>query len=331
MERIRFGALGAARIAPAALIQPARNVDRCEVVAVAARDPARAARFARQHGIPNAVGYAELVAHPDVDAVYVGLPASHHHHWSLEALRAGKHVLCEKPFTCGVGQAEELVAVAAHEGLVCCEAFHYRYHPLMARVLEICRSGALGRIERLEGTFFAPIGDLSDIRYVLALGGGAVMDLGCYPIHWMRTILGEEPDVVAATAKERPAGVDEAMVAELRFPGGAVGTVACDMAKEGGFELLLRVFGTDGELSIDNLLAPGFGHTLRRRGARGNHDESVDGATTYDCQLRAFTAAVLDGAALATGGDDAIANMRVIEAIYASAGLPARAESARLA
>jgi predicted dehydrogenase len=295
------------------------------VVAVAARDPERAAAFAQRHGIGRVeASYADLVWAPDVDAVYIGLPVSHHAHWTLEALRAGKHVLCEKPFATSAGEASKMVDLAAQRGLVCCEAIHYYFHPLAARLRALCQA-ELGPLERLEGRFDAPIGDLDDIRYQLALGGGATMDLGCYVIHWMRTIVGEEPSVTRATAIERPAGVDEAMTAELRFSCGATARVDCDMSKGGGYRAELRVRGRDGELEVRNLLAPHFGHSLRWQTGAGEVRETVDGeGTTFDYQLEAFVAAVRGERPLATGGEDAIANARVLDAIYAAAGLAPR-------
>jgi len=326
VNAVRFGVLGAARIAPAALVGPAKKTERSGVIAVAARDPARAQRFAAKHAIRDAVDdYAQLVAHPEVDAVYIGLPASLHAHWTLEALRAGKHVLCEKPLAANAAQAEQMVSLAAQRGLVLGEAFHYYYHPLARRVRELCGSGAIGSIEHLAGRFNAPIGDLDDIRYAFELGGGATMDLGCYPLHWMRTLIGEEPEVTSAAASERPGGVDEIMTARLRFPGGATGQLDCSLHEEGGFAVSLDVRGSSGELHATNLIAPGLGYELKWRDAAAAFDETVaaDGST-FDYQMAAFVAAVLDGTPFPTSGPDAIANMRLIDAVYRAAGLPVR-------
>ncbi len=323
---IRFGLLGAARIAPAALVGPASKTNRCGVIAIAARDAQRAARFANKHAIAHSTdSYDELVRLEGINAVYIGLPASLHAHWTLEALRAGKHVLCEKPFTTSAEEAEEMVALATERGLVLCEAFHYAYHPLSLRVREICASGAIGKLENLEGRFYAPIGDTEDIRYNLALGGGATMDLGCYPIHWMRTLTGMEPEVVSARASERPAGVDEIMSAQLRFPAGISARMDCSMTKEAGFAVYLDIRGSQGALHVTNLIAPGLGYELKWHNADGEFDEKVDAeGSTFDYQMVAFAAAVLDGKPLPTGGQDAIDNMRTIDAVYRAAGLPSR-------
>jgi predicted dehydrogenase len=327
MEKsVRFGVLGAARIAPAAVVGPASKLDRCSVVAVAARDAQRAARFASKHAIARSTAsYDELVGLEDINAVYIGLPASLHAQWSMAALRAGKHVLCEKPFTTSAEEAEQIVTLASERGLVLCEAFHYAYHPLAKRMREICTSGAIGELQALEGRFYAPIGDTQDIRYDLALGGGATMDLGCYPIHWMRSVTGMEPDVISAKATERPPGVDEVMTAELRFPGGIHAQIDCSMTKEGGFSVYLDIRGSEGALHVTNLIAPGLGYELKWHNAAGEFDETVEAdGSTFDYQMREFVAAVLDEKPMPTGGQDAIENMRVIDAVYRAAGLPPR-------
>src|SRR5688500_19017014 len=151
---LRFGILGAAKIAPRALIEPARLGLEAEVVAIAARDEQRARAFAEQHSIARVLqDYAALVMEANVDVVYNPLPMNLHAHWSIRALRAGKHVLCEKPFAANASEAEQMVAAAEAGGLVLAEAFHYRYHPLFERVLSIVESGILGSLRRLEGIF----------------------------------------------------------------------------------------------------------------------------------------------------------------------------------
>src|SRR5215212_2503761 len=149
MSSVRLGVLGAARIAPAAVVKPARNSAEAEVVGIAARDRARADAFATKHGIPRVFDtYADLLADPDIDAIYNPLPNGLHAQWTIAALEAGKHVLCEKPFTANAKEAEDVAAVATRTGLVVMEAFHYRYHPLAARMLEIVESGELGTVRR---------------------------------------------------------------------------------------------------------------------------------------------------------------------------------------
>src|SRR5215467_4914081 len=180
MAPVRIGILGAARIAPAAVIKPAQTVGDAMIGAVAARDRTRADAFASKHGIPRVhASYADLVADPDLDAIYNPLPNGLHAEWTIAALEAGKHVLCEKPFTANAKEAEDVAAVAARTGLVVMEAFHWRYHPLAKRVREIIDSGELGTISRVETALCFPMPLFNDIRYQYDLAGGALMDVGC--------------------------------------------------------------------------------------------------------------------------------------------------------
>jgi predicted dehydrogenase len=322
---LRLGILGAAKIAPKALIEPASHSQRAEVVAIAARDPERARRFADEHGIEQVdTSYEALIRNPSVDAVYVALPTGLHAEWTLEALERDKHVLCEKPIASNAFEAERMVAAARQRGLVLLEAFHYRYHPLVHRVLEIVSGGRLGDVHRVEAVFCVPIRDPEDIRYDLSLGGGASMDLGCYPIHWSRVVTGTEPSVLRAEAREEPPGIDVTMAAELLFPGDVHCEVRCAMAADAALQASLRVTGSNGELTADNPIAPHIGHRLRVRTGDQEESEQVEGRTTYDHQLDAFVAAVVDGQEQPTGGEDAIANMRVIDAIYRAAGMQPR-------
>jgi predicted dehydrogenase len=324
-DRLRFGCLGAAKIAPDALIKPAAGSERAEVVAIAARDPERARTFADEHGIGHVdASYEALIRNPDVDAVYNPLPASLHAEWTLKALEQGKHVLCEKPFASNAAEAEQMVAAARETGLVLLEAFHYRYHPLANRILKALASGVIGDLSQIEGTFCVAISDPEDIRYDLSLGGGATMDLGCYPIHWCRTAAGTEPTVLRAEARESPPGVDVTMTAELRFPENIPCKIHCSMAADTGFQAFLQVTGTKGKLRADNPIVPHFGHQLRLTIDGTEKSEQIEGRTTYDHQLEAFVAAVLDGEPQPTGGPDAIANMRVIDAVYRAAGMEVR-------
>src|SRR5687768_16749663 len=173
MAALRIGILGAARIAPTALIKPARAVDEVEVTAVAARDRAKAERFARKHRVPRVHdSYEALLADPDIDAVYNPLPNGLHGKWTMAALEAGKHVLCEKPFTANADEAVDVAKVEARTGLLVMEAFHYRYHPLADRVVELANDGTLGKIEHIHTWMIIPFIRSDDIRWKLGLAGG---------------------------------------------------------------------------------------------------------------------------------------------------------------
>ena len=218
---LRIGVLGAARIAPSALIKPAKDNTDVVVAAVAARDSSRARAFAAKHDIARVhESYEALIADPDLDAIYNPLPNGLHGKWTRAAIAAGKHVLCEKPFTANAAEAREIADLAARSDRVVMEAFHYRYHPLALRTEQIIASGELGTLERVEAALCFPLPKFSDIRYNYSLAGGALMDAGCYAVHMARTFGGSTPEVVAAQAKLRDPQVDRAMTAELRFPEG---------------------------------------------------------------------------------------------------------------
>src|SRR6266508_746634 len=179
---IRIGILGAAAIVPTALTNPARRVHDAQILAIAARDPKRAYVLAKKHGIPRVhQTYAALLADQDIDAIYNPLPNSLHAEWTIRALKAGKHVLCEKPFASNAQEAEEMATVARETGLVLSEAFAYRYHPLTTRVKEIISSGELGKIKHIEAQFCFLLPSPNNIRFRYELAGGALMDCGCYP------------------------------------------------------------------------------------------------------------------------------------------------------
>ena len=322
---VRIGIVGAARIASMALIKPARACDDVSVAAVAARDVARARDFAKKHGIDTAYGsYDELIADPDLDAVYIPLPNGLHGRWIRAAIDAGKHVLCEKPFTANEAEAVDIAERAATSDRVVMEAFHYRYHPLALRVEEIVASGELGKLQHVETAMCFPLPKFSDIRYNYALAGGATMDAGCYAIHMARIFGGGTPEVVSAQAKLRDGQVDRAMTAELRYPAGHTGRVRCSMWSTSLVEMSARVIGEDGELRVFNPVLPQLYHRLTVRSANGKRVERFPRRASYSYQLDAFAGAVLRGEPVKTTPQDAVENMRVIDAVYRAAGLPLR-------
>ncbi len=322
---LRIGILGAANIAPLALLRPARENARALVAAVAARDAEKARRFAARHGIPRVhKSYEALIADPQLDAIYNPLPNSHHGLWTLRALAAGKHVLCEKPFTANAAEAQRVADATRASGLVVMEAFHWRYHPLAARLLAICASGELGELRRVEAQLCAPLIKPGDIRYRGDLAGGAAMDMGCYTVSIVRALAGAEPRVVSARARLSSPGVDRAMEAELEFPGGTSGHVSCSMFSWRLFGISARVTGTRGELRVTNPIAPQFFHRVTVKSERGKRSEQVRDGTSYGHQLEAFVRAIREGAPFPTTADDAVRNMTVIDAIYRAAGMQPR-------
>ena len=325
---LRIGVLGAARIAPMALIKPAKGNVEVVVAAVAARDVSRGHAFAAKHGIARVhESYETLIADPDLDAVYIPLPNGLHGRWTRAALAAGKHVLCEKPFTANAAEAREIAELAAKSDQVVMEAFHYRYHPLALRMEQIIASGELGELQRVEAAMCFPLPKFSDIRYSYSLAGGAAMDAGCYAVHMARTFGGATPEVVSAQAKLRDPQIDRAMTAELRFAGGLTGRVRCSMWSTDLLQISARVVGDRGELRVLNPVVPQYFHRLSVRSADGNRVERFPHRASYAYQLDAFAAAVLRAELVKTTPDDAVENMTVIDAIYRAAGLPLRKPS----
>ncbi|BCI89864.1 oxidoreductase [Mycobacterium kansasii] len=278
-RQVRIGILGAARIAPLALVKPAKGNAEVVVAAVAARDASRAQAFAAKHDIARVHdSYDALISDPDLDAVYNPLPNSLHGRWTRAALAAGKHVLCEKPFTANATEAREIAELAANSGRVVMEAFHYRYHPLTLRVEEIIASGELGKLTRVEGNLCFPLPKFSDIRYNYSLAGGATMDAGCYAVHMVRTFGGSTPEVVSAQAKLRDSQIDRAMTAEVRFADGHTGRVRCSMWSTDLMQISARVVGDKGELHVLNPVLPHSYHRLSVRSDDGKRVERFPGA-----------------------------------------------------
>ena len=317
---IRIGLLGASRIARVAVIEPASDTAEVEVVAIAGRSQHSASDYAAEHGIDRVEpDYESLVASGDIDLVYNALPPSEHMYWTIAALTAQKHVLCEKPFALNAEEAVAMVDTAGASGRALIEAFHYRFHPAFGRVLELLRSNVLGPIREVRCHFDIAVPCVpGEFRYDKRLGGGALMDLGCYPVHWARTVVGEEPEVVSATGRWHESGVDVAMEAKLEFPGGVAAKISSSMSEDlpDRLDAELYIAGEEGELTLINPLAPHLGHELRVRAGHEERTETVDGESTYHHQLR-HVVDVLNGAARqVTGGADAVANMRVLDAVY---------------
>jgi predicted dehydrogenase len=327
-EPLRIGVLGAARIAELAIVAPARATG-TRLVAIAARDRARAAAYAAEHGVEQALAsYADVVAAPDVEAVYNPLPNVLHGRWNLAAIDAGKHVLSEKPFAANAEEAVDVAAAAHARGVLVAEGFHYLHHPVTRRLHELLASGELGELVHVETTLEIQDPGARDPRWSLALAGGATMDLGCYSLHAQRVLApwaGGEPELVAARAGERPGepGVDEWLEARLRFPSGATGVARCHMASDRR-RMTYRVIGSRGEALVANFVEPHRDDRLVIRTPAGEHVERHGTRSSYTYQLEAFVRAVREGAPLPVDVDDAVANMRLIDACYVAAGLRPR-------
>ncbi len=318
---LNIGILGAANVAKYALIEPAHKRDDVKLFAVASRDMDKASAYAGEQGIADAMDdYDALIARDDIDLIYNALPPSRHADLSIAALKSGKHVLCEKPFAMNGDEAEAMVAAAREAGRHLIEAFHYRHHPAFERVLEILASGKMGAVQHIEGVFNVAISpDPGELRYDPELGGGALMDLGCYPLHATRTVAGQEPNIIAAEKERGPTGVDVHTKADMAFRSGITATISCDMRPGTDWKTYIEIFCQNGSVYLHNMVAPQKGHHVRTIIGGDTTDETKEeDKTTYDYQLQ-HVVDVLSGKAEAlTGGADAIGNMRAIDAIYAA-------------
>src|SRR5512145_2590214 len=260
---IRIGVLGAAAIVPSALTNPARSVQEAQIIAIAARDPKRAEDFARKHHIPRVHRtYGDLLADPEIEAIYNPLPNSLHAEWTIRALKAGKHVLCEKPFASNTLEAEEMARTARETGLVLSEAFAYRYHPLIIKVKEIVARGDLGKIRHIDAQFCFLLPAPNNIRFKYELAGGALMDCGCYPVSLIRFLAGAEPRVEKAEAKLHKPQVDHRMCADLSFEDGRTARIVCGMLSPKLFASVLKVEGEAGSLRVLSPFQPHIFHRL---------------------------------------------------------------------
>ena len=318
----RIGLLGASKIARGAVIAPAKSNPDFEVGVVGARDPGRARAYADEHGIAHvAASYAELVARDDVDVVYNALPPAGHAEWTIAALEAGKTVLCEKPFAMNADEARRMTEAAARTGNLLIEAFHYRFHNVIRRAESLLKGGALGRVRRASAEFKGTIPRSPDeLRWRRDLGGGGLMDLGCYPTHALRTLLGAEPEIISAEGRFED-GVDVELAARLAFPGGIEAEMACAMVSP-SFSAPLKIEGERGELEIINYLAPQMGCRFTTTIDGATEAQPTDGPGTYEAQLIHLGEVLAGKAQPLTGGADAVANMTAIDAIYAAAGRP---------
>jgi xylose dehydrogenase (NAD/NADP) len=312
----RFGLLSTADI-NGAILAGASASDRVEVVAVASRDGARAEAYARRHGIPTAhASYDALLADPQVEAVYVSLPNSLHGEWTIRALEAGKHVLCEKPMSGKPERVEDVFDVAERRGLVCMEALMWRHHPQTLRLAELVAGGAIGELRLVRAAFSHPLYDQPDhVRTRADLDGGSLMDLGCYCVSALR-LLGGEPTSVAAHRVLGATGVDERLTATLEFPREVLGLL------DSGFDLVARseleALGSDGSIRVGD---PWECVHPRLTVQRGGATETIDfePADPYRLELEDLDRAIRGEATALLGRADALGQARTISAFVRSA------------
>ncbi|MBA3749115.1 MAG: Gfo/Idh/MocA family oxidoreductase [Solirubrobacterales bacterium] len=313
---IAWGVLSTARIG-ARLIEGASKTDAAEIVAVGSRSSKAARAFADAHGVPRAHGsYEALLADPEIEAVYIPLPNSMHVDWTLRALKAGKHVLCEKPMDRRPAQVERAFALAQTCGLVLSEAFMWRHNPQTARLRELLDAGAIGDLRLVRAAFSFMLADEVDVRLDPALHGGALMDVGCYAVSGARFVAGGEPLRVMAEVVTGPTGVDMRLTGVLRFEHDVLATIDCGLDMTARSEL--EVTGTEGRIVLADpwhCVAPGI---VVERGYEREVVE-VAPADSYRLELEDIGAAIRGERKPLLGRADAVGQARAIQALYRSA------------
>jgi predicted dehydrogenase len=319
-RKLRWGVLSTANIGRAAVnpaIQASRNGT---LLAVASREPARARAFAAKWGIPRHHGsYEALLEDTEIDAIYVPLPNHLHAPWTIRAAERGKHVLCEKPLALSAAECREMERAAAANGMKLMEAFMYRFHPRTERAVELVRGGALGAVRAIRSVFTFRLTRTDDVRLDPAMGGGALMDVGCYCVNVSRTLAGSEPVEVQAWATWGLSGVDVELAGALRFETGLVAHFDCALTLER--RELFEVAGTDASITVEAAFRPGEGGVAivehRARGELVRHE--VAGADEYRLMVEHFADCVLHDRPLRYAAAEAAGNMAVLEALLASA------------
>ncbi|HLH02124.1 MAG TPA: Gfo/Idh/MocA family oxidoreductase [Bryobacteraceae bacterium] len=326
MRTIRWGVLGVANIAVKKVIPGMRRCTRSKVVAIASRDLAKARHAADELGMERAYGsYEDLLADREIDAIYNPLPNHLHVPWSIRAAEAGKHVLCEKPIALSADETKQLIAVRDRTRVKIGEAFMVRTHPEWLRARELVQDGSIGELRSILSVFSYFNRDPANVRNILEIGGGAVMDVGCYPITMSRFLFGREPARVAAVIDRDPdMKTDRLSSALLDFaPGQTIFTCATQLVP---FQRM-QIFGTKGriELEIPYNIPPDRpsrifiddGSKLAGESARMEEFPALD---QYAIQADAFSLAIEENSDVPVPLEDALANMRVIEAVLRAGG-----------
>jgi xylose dehydrogenase (NAD/NADP) len=315
LEKVRFGIVSTAHI-NRLVIPPARDSDKVEIVAVASRDRQRAEQYARQWDIERAYGsYEALLEDPEVDAVYISLPNTLHAEWSIKSVEAGKHVLCEKPFSRHRDEVEAAFDAADRAGRLLSEAFMYRHNPQTARLTDLVREGAIGDLRLVRAAFSYALFDADNIRLRTDVEGGSLMDVGCYCVSGSRLLAGE-PESVLGRAYVGPTGTDWVFTGSLAFPGGVLGLFDCGTTLPERDEL--EAIGSEGSLFLDD---PWHCRTpvIELRRDDGLERIELEPVDSYRLELENLADAVRGTAPLLLGREDAVAQARALEALHRSA------------
>jgi len=315
---LNWGLLSTARI-NRRLIPALRAARRAELVAVASRSEARADDYATEWAIPQAYGsYQDLLNAPNVDVIYIALPNSLHAEWTVRAIEAGKHVLCEKPLALTVAACDRIIDAADAAGVVAMEAIMVLYHPLHHQARQMIRAGAIGDVMLARGSFSFFLDRPGDVRWEPDLGGGSLWDVGSYPVSFIRWIAGE-PDQVFGWQTLADSGVDKTFTGLMRYGSELLGSFDCGFQEP--FRSAVEVAGTEGTLTIERPFPVDRTSRLllRRRGEDKDRVVAVAEEDAYQCEVEALTAAVLDGEPLAVPLTSSRANVATLTALYESA------------
>jgi xylose dehydrogenase (NAD/NADP) len=314
---LRWGLLSTARI-NSALIPPLRASKRNRLEAVASRNQATADSYARQWKIPRALGsYEALLNDPEIDVIYNPLPNSLHAEWTVKALHAGKHVLCEKPMVLTLKEADAIIKAAKQAKRVVAEAFMYRHHPQTLKVKELVDSGKLGKLQLIKGSFSFVLSREGDVRLDKALGGGSIWDIGCYPISYTRMIVGAEPLEVFGWQITGPTGIDMSFVGQMRFPNEVHAQFDCSFALPDHW--FIEIVGTEGTLNVPSPFKPEKNEKIYL--TRGRKTEKIDikGQELYIGEVEDMADAVLLGKPPRLSLEDSRGNVATILALLKSA------------
>lgn len=316
-KALKWGLLSTARI-NSALIPPLRASKRNQLAAVASRTQQSADVYARQWKIPRAHGsYEALLADPEIDVIYNPLPNHLHAEWSIKAVEAGKHVLCEKPLALSVQEVDAMKAAASKRGCVIAEAFMYRHHPQTLKVQELVQSGSLGSLKLIRGSFSYVLSREGDVRSDPAMGGGSIWDVGCYPISYARSVVGEDPLEVFGWQVTGPTGIDQTFVGQMQFPNDVY------MQFDSSFAMPLRWFmeivGSEGTLNIPNPFKPNENEEIYLTRDGKTETIKIKGQELYIGEVEDMADAILLGREPRISLEESRANVAIILAFLESA------------
>lgn len=316
-NKLRWGLLSTADIGKA-LVEPLRASKRNTLLAVASREREKAEAFARRHKVPRVYGsYADLLADPDIDVIYNPLPNHLHAEWTVKAVEAGKHVLCEKPLALSVAEVDAMSAASERHGRVVAEALMYRSHAQTLKARDIVQGGKLGRVRLVRGSFTYPGAPSGNYRFDPAMGGGCLWDVGVYPLSFTRFALGADPLEVFGWQATGPTSVDESFVAQLRFPDEVFLQMDVSMARP--YHVFMEFVGDEAALVIPHPFSPGPKESLYLTRKGLTETIQIKGAGTYVGEVEAMADAVLDGAPPAVPLADSRATVAAIQALFESA------------